>query len=84
MTRRSPGARIEIFEGTAKISEREKTCLDMIPPAGISLSTAPFVWSDTKGYVHCSADLSGKKKTKKELKAIELANAQGEFFFYGS
>lgn len=39
--------------------------------------SAPFLWTDPRGMARCSADLSGKKKSKKELKAIELQNAQG-------
>jgi len=31
-----------------------------------------------RGYVHCTAEAATKKKSKKELKQIELQNAQGE------
>jgi len=39
---------------------------------------APFIWSDVRGYVHCTAETAGKKRSKKELKQIEMQNAQGE------
>ena len=38
---------------------------------------APFVWSDVRGYVHCTSEFTSRKKSKKELKQIELQNAQG-------
>lgn len=60
--------------------------LSFDPPAGCHLCrlAAPFLWCDPTGYVHCTADLAqapGKKKgwSKKELRAIELQNAQGRW-----
>ncbi|XP_059084351.1 Kv channel-interacting protein 1-like isoform X1 [Tigriopus californicus] len=44
---------------------------------------APFIWSDIRGYVHCSGEWAGKKKvSKKEQKALDLQSAQAALSSY--
>ncbi len=49
------------------------------PKNSKNIFPAPFVWSDVRGYVHCTSEFTSRKKSKKELKQIELQNAQGMY-----